>query len=324
MVILNSMTDDFHQLQGHDESSPPWSSIDPAGISAWCEAPLSRQRARLWALTLDSRGIPCQLLNNGELWSLSVPPELLDTACRELRDFERHNRNWPPQLPTPRPVAVSVLATLSVLLVMAVFYNICLLSPESIPGAPRWLEMGSANAARIREGEVWRAATALTLHADAAHLLGNLAIGGIFAWLLCRQLGSGLGWSLILLSGTLGNLLNSLVQPPNHLSIGASTAVFGTVGLLAAIGQLRYRDYLRHRWLLPIAGALTLLTILGSEGKNSDLGAHFFGLTSGVVVGWLAESVMARCGYPGKGINTLLALVSALTIAGAWWLAIGR
>jgi len=39
--------------------------------------------------------------------------------------------------------------------------------------AASWVERGSADAGRIVRGEWWRAVTALTLHADVAHTLGN-------------------------------------------------------------------------------------------------------------------------------------------------------
>ncbi|MCE1226661.1 MAG: hypothetical protein LWW87_09280 [Geobacteraceae bacterium] len=46
--------------------------------------------------------------------------------------------------------------------------------------------------------------TALTLHADLQHLLGNLTIGGLFVFLLCRETGTGLSWFLLLAAGGLG------------------------------------------------------------------------------------------------------------------------
>ncbi len=52
-----------------------------------------------------------------------------------------------------------------------------------------WLEAGAGHAAAIAHGEVWRAVTALTLHADGGHLLGNLALGSIVALLLAQVTG---------------------------------------------------------------------------------------------------------------------------------------
>jgi len=280
-------------------------------------------RTRQWALVLDSRFIPCRLEHDHSGWQLLVPADRLADAVRELTLYEEENRDWPPLPPPPHPLAENTLATLSVLLLLATFYNITRLDFIAADGtAINWLELGAARAGTIRDGEWWRLITALTLHADLQHLLANVTIGGIFIFLLCRELGSGVAWSLLLAAGLLGNLANALLQSRLHSSIGASTAVFGAVGILAALSLVRHRHYLRRRLLLPLAAAVALLAILGTEGKNTDLGAHLFGFLSGVLLGGATEGLIARRGHPGRSLNVLLALVSGVVVCGAWWLAL--
>jgi membrane associated rhomboid family serine protease len=152
--------------------------------------------------------------------------------------------------------------------------------------------------------------------------VSNLAIGGVFIIFLCRELGSGLAWSLLLCSGMLGNLANAHFNLPTHSSVGASTLVFGCVGILASISLVRYRHNLRKRWFIPLAGSMALLASLGTEGKNTDLGAHFFGFFFGIVIGLVAEYIIERYGPPGRLLNALLALVSAIAVVSAWWAAV--
>ena len=45
---------------------------------------------------------------------------------------------------------------------------------------PRLIDLGQAQAQLLLEGQWWRAATALTLHADAGHVLGNCLFGALF------------------------------------------------------------------------------------------------------------------------------------------------
>lgn len=283
----------------------------------------SERREHLWALVLEARYVPCRLEPNGMGWNLLVPAEYYDAARNELRLFEEENRNWPPSVPPARPLAENTLATLSVLILLASFHNLTQLD-ISLSGHPPldWTDLGNAYAAKILDGQWWRLVTALTLHADWLHLFSNLAIGGIFIVYLCRDLGSGLAWSLLLSSGILGNLANAWLQPLNHRSVGASTTVFGAVGILAAISLVRYRHHLQRRWPLPFAAALALLALLGTEGKQTDLGAHLFGFVFGIVFGLVVEYLVGRFGRPGRGINALLALASAIVVAGAWWAAL--
>jgi membrane associated rhomboid family serine protease len=259
----------------------------------------------------------------GADWQLLVPDQQLESACRELELYEEANRNWPPALPATRHLVENTLPTVSVLLLLAILHNIALIG-FSLPehGFIDLHEIGTAHAAEIRNGLWWQCVTALTLHADLTHLLSNLTIGGFFIILLCREFGSGLAWTLLLTSGTAGNLINAWVQSPAHRSVGASTAVFGAVAILAAISMVRDHHHLQRRWFVPVAAGVALLAILGTEGKNTDLGAHLFGFCAGLLSGAVAELLVAKHGRPGRLLNFLLALLSGGVVAGAWWAAI--
>ena len=72
-------------------------------------------------------------------------------------------------------------------------------------------------------------------------------------------------------------------------SIGASTAVFATLGILAGYvwrGQLMAQD----RWSTrfgPIIGGLALLMFTGTGDENTDIGAHLLGFVCGFATGML-------------------------------------
>jgi membrane associated rhomboid family serine protease len=287
------------------------------------EGALPLPRANLWALVLEARGIPCTVEKGDAGWLVHVPSGHFRAALDELRQFEEENRNWPPLPPASHPLAENTLSTLSILLLLATFHNLTLLHfthPWHNPAD--WIALGSADSARILNGQWWRLATALTLHSGWLHLLGNLTIGGVFIVFVCRDLGSGLAWFLLLGTGVCGNLANALLQGPSHTSIGASTMVFGAVGILASLSLLRNHRYLRGRWALPLGAAASLLAMLGTEGEHTDLGAHLFGFLFGVIFGLIAESLIARFGRPRPLLNALLAVLSALVVVSAWWAAL--
>ncbi|MGA7828867.1 MAG: rhomboid family intramembrane serine protease [Geobacteraceae bacterium] len=284
---------------------------------------LSRRRVALWALVLESRSVPCLADQDGGGWVLRVPAEYFVSALEELRQFEEENRHWPPLPSKTIPLVENTLSTLSVLLLLATFHNLTHLDLHFLGHAPiNWLELGSAQAGKILDGQWWRTVTSLTLHAGVLHLLGNLTIGGFFIVYLCRDLGSGLAWTLLLLSGALGTLTNAWFQPVYHTSIGASTLVFGAVGILAAFQVVRGNGRFRKAWFLPVAGALALLAMLGTEGKNTDIGAHLFGFVFGVLFGLMGAYIVGKTGRPGKRVNVLLAVWSATVPVVAWWAAL--
>lgn len=311
-----------NEQEGSLHTPDEWVAVPPAEVEPQGGARLAQRRARLWALVLEARFIESRVEPGGGGWQVLVPASRLEDACRELRLYVEENRNWPPFLPPVRPMAKNTLPTLCVLLLLATFHNLTNLDLNFLGRPADWMEVGSAHGSAILRGEWWRAITALTLHADALHLMSNLAIGGVFIVYLCRDLGSGPAWTLLLACGACGNLANAYLQLPSHNSVGSSTAVFGAVGILGAISMMRYRHHLRRRWPLPVAAALALLVLLGTEGERTDLGAHLLGFGFGLFFGMLAELLVGYLGQPKRLVNSLLALASASVLIGAWWLAL--
>jgi membrane associated rhomboid family serine protease len=186
-----------------------------------------------------------------------------------------------------------------------------------------WFAVGKTHAGGIRQGEWWRTVTALTLHADLEHVLSNLVIGGLVGLFAGQSLGSGLAWCSILIAGALGNFLNAWVHAAEHTSVGASTAVFAALGLLAAHAWWQRRTLRTarlERWG-PIVGGVVLLSFLGTGGGRTDVAAHVFGFLCATPFGVL-------CGKPGVGAMSsprtqfLLGLTALTILAVAWALAL--
>lgn len=141
--------------------------------------------------------------------------------------------------------------------------------------------------------EWWRPFTSLFLHADAAHLLGNVAIGGIFCIMVAKLIGAWRAWPLILAAGTLANLLNvSIRYPEAYLSLGASTATFGALGIMMGHSirlAWRHRNYREFRPVVaPLLAGTMVVTWWGTSGENTDVLGHFLGAACGMVLGFFS------------------------------------
>jgi membrane associated rhomboid family serine protease len=154
-------------------------------------------------------------------------------------------------------------------------------------------------------------------------VVGNAAIGGLFLALLCRAAGNGVAWSLFLASGAIGNGINALIQDASHLSVGASTSVFGTLGALAvwqwsvdAGTRLR-----RTRRFAPIVMSVVLLTYLGAGGERTDVLAHVTGFLAGCGLSRLVAGRLARRDIGARTQFALLVGVVAV-LAVSWTLAL--
>ena len=217
--------------------------------------------------------------------------------------------------PTAAPIDPPTYGDTAAGLVLALLILLTFAAQDA--AGPRWALLGAADAARIRAGEWWRCATALSLHADAAHAGGNALFGGVALTALAHRLGPATAAWLALSSGAAGNALTALVLRQGQVSIGASTAVFGLLGALA--GAQLAGPPARRRW--PSLGAgIALLGLLGT-GPQSDLFAHLFGMLAGLLLGALA-SVALRIPPRRSWPQPLLATASLAVLAACWWRAL--
>jgi membrane associated rhomboid family serine protease len=302
---------------------PQWLAL-PAELEPGPAHPhISKRQLKRWQLVLESRDIPSRAEKVARHWQLLVPASAYRDACRELLAYERENRDWPPPPPPARKRYDNTASSIWVLILLALFHNLASQHYNPLGSTPLdWAALGNAHSEKILAGEWWRLITALTLHSGPLHLFGNLAVGSLFMIRLCWILGSGYAWLAALTSGLLGNYLNALVQSPDHRSIGASTAVFGAVGLLAAINMLHYRHSLHRRWPIPVAAACGLLALLGTGGANTDIGAHLFGFIAGIGLGLFAGLRRQRGEDINPSLNHAAAVLAGALVCGAWWLAL--
>ena len=279
----------------------------------------ARTQAEQNALVLVSRGIDCRLVpqRDGDV-ALTVTPADALRAHYELARYAEENRLSRPSLPL-RSLAAGLEGVLVYCAVLFFLYG----APRRQAFSLDWWSAGTAQAGRIVDGEWWRTLTALGLHADIGHLASNLAFGSGLGLLLTQLLGTGLAWLAILLAGAFGNALCALLQPATHAAVGASTAVFGALGILAALAWKRqvaiWRLRLR-RWL-PFAAGLMLLAYLGVGGERTDVVGHFAGFVAGAVLG-TALAVGAPGLFQGARAQWACGTVAFALFALAWLLAL--
>jgi membrane associated rhomboid family serine protease len=270
----------------------------------------SRGLADEYALVLATAGIEGRLEPEGGRWVVLVPSALAERAHAALAAYDADAAVPDDEPEPPRTAAALVLS--------AVILGVYALTGPRLAWRGSF-RAGSAIAERMVAGEWWRAVTALTLHVDEAHLLGNAFIGLIFTTPVCRFLGPGLGPALILATGVVGNVLAAIVRRTASSSVGASTALFGAVGILCGRAAMRAagrRMPGRRPWM-PLGAGIALLALLGTS-ERADLLAHLTGFLVGVPLGaWTA-----RMPRPGRREQVLLATASAALVAASWALAL--
>jgi membrane associated rhomboid family serine protease len=275
----------------------------------------SERRAEEWATVLAASGIRHRLALTAAGWAVLVASDDGARARVALAAYDAEN-------PHEIRVAASAVGRDSIglgIVVAALLLGFFALTGPREAGVA-WFERGSASAARILRGEVWRTITALTLHADLAHVLGNAAACVVLIPPVSHALGPGTGLWTLLLSGVAGSALTAFVHGAPYNSVGASTLTFGAIGVLAAqafVARWRGRPTRRRPWVVIVA-SLVLLSMLGTA-KGADVLGHLFGLLAGAVLGLLAGLARSRAFAPT--VEWALAVAVMALVAACWWIA---
>lgn len=287
----------------------------PEGWAAVFESPDQRACADR-ALVLVSLAIPHEVLTDGRHYLIVVPDEDRHRARHELwlyaRENEPRGRRRPVMLPAAHDPWPGIVGYALVVCFVA------WAAGEGLFGQD-WLGAGRVDGRLVRDGEWWRVFTALTLHRDIGHLLGNLGFGALFGGLAGRVVGSGVTWLAVVVSAGLANALNTLLLVPAHRSIGASTAVFAALGLVAGFvwrGRLVAQDRWPYR-LGPIVGGIALLAYTGTGDESTDIGAHLAGFVCGFAGGILLTRLSVA--FDRARVQLACGLAAPGILAAAWW-----
>ncbi|HLU07621.1 MAG TPA: rhomboid family intramembrane serine protease [Woeseiaceae bacterium] len=271
------------------------------------------------ALVLHSLDIPYQVIRGLDTVALAVPAPIAERAKYELWQYDQENRKKPPP-PPPLELEKQDGVPGAVVYIIVVCL-VAWLAAENFLGRD-WFSAGRVDGELIRQGEWWRTITALTLHAGTRHLLGNIGFGVLFGILSGRLVGSGVAWLGILLAGGAGNWLNTMLLDSSHRSVGASTAVFAALGLLAGF-VWRARLMSQERWpyrLGPVIGGIALLAFTGTGDENTDIGAHLAGFLCGFATGTALTLAAERLANPL--LQKLAGAASLALLVAAWFAAL--
>jgi membrane associated rhomboid family serine protease len=270
-----------------------------------------------WSLVLSSASIAHRLERTSLGAALIVHTEDAARAQALLADYDAEEHRPRPAPPPPPPDYGFTPAALITAVALLAFHSV---TGERVANSV-WFLRGTARAERIVHGEIWRTVTALTLHADFAHVAANAVFCALFGTALCRALGPGVGLAILLAAGAGGNLLNAIFHGWAHSAVGASTALFGGLGALGAL-QLARRRRAETSWRAwaPLAAALALLAWLGTS-PESDVIAHLLGFASGIALGGAASRLDRP---PSVAIQIGLEILSVAVVVGCWLVAFSK
>ena len=285
--------------------------------SAYIPAP-NKKTAREYSLLLDSLSIPNNAVFKWNSWQIEVDFSDYEKAKNEISAYEKSGRieKIHNKFAHIRFQKVDWTCFCATLILLAAFH-VFIYEYDHL----ELIKAGRSSAAAITEGEFFRAVTALTLHGDYKHLFSNIFFGGIVLWALSTMTGTGFALLFALFTGFAGNVMNAFFYGSAHNSIGASTSVFGVIGVLAGLQFFdSFREKKLGRWI-PFGAALGLLAMLGSSEK-SDVLAHLFGFAAGLPAGTIFGALFSKRSIPGKTVQNIATILFISVIFVCWMRAV--
>ena len=271
-------------------------------------AAVSERQAMEWSLVLSSQAIESTIVRTGDgnQWFLVVDAREEPRALEAIGLYRAESTGWRWRQELVWPKMVFHWGALPWCLGLVLFH---LLEER------RGLDLhpaGMVDSGAVMNGQWWRLFTAVTLHADVAHLAANASIGLLLFGLAMARYGFGWGLLASFLAGAAGNLFSIGLSSELHRSLGASGMVMGALGLVAAQthGQFRHGP-----WRLAYAGVLTgvLLFLLLGASPHSDVAAHLGGFVAGLIQGALlarvSQTTLEKRGPNLAALGALLGLI---------------
>ncbi|MBK8936434.1 MAG: rhomboid family intramembrane serine protease [Polyangiaceae bacterium] len=219
-----------------------------------------------------------------------------DRARLQLDRYEQENRDFPPRRRVERAKYMGPPLLALAFLVLVGFAWVT--GPVAKPNGP-WFREGASVASLVLTSEPFRAVTALTLHADGAHVLSNLVSGAVFGRALEKRV-AGRGPVRPRRRGHARQRGQRLVlrvpraRAPLHRRLHGGVRGDRRAGDDAAAARRPSHDDVSaglpaggpplDRVPRPVTSGLALLGALGS-GPETDVWAHAFGLLAGFLVG---------------------------------------
>lgn len=272
-----------------------------------------------WSLVLVSQEIETAIDESPENggWGLLIPAKDAEKAFKALRQYRQENREWPWRRPLPWPETHFDWMSVAWAVLLIFFHW----AGDFRPGL---YDAGMMASKAVHVGEWWRVFTAITLHADLAHLAGNLSIGIVLLGLAMGRYGTGTGLLAAYLAGVGSNLASLWTSAKPFQGLGASGMVMGALGLLASQSlQASARGENSTNRKIAGVGAAILLFILYGFSPGSDVMAHFGGFVAGFGLGVILMQWPHRFCHSLK-VNLMTGGLLIAIVAGTWWLALRK
>lgn len=147
------------------------------------------------------------------------------------------------------------------------------------------ISMGAKYLPLIQQGEFWRVLTCAFLHSNFIHISCNMYMLYVLGPQVEKIYGVVNYISIYLISAVISTLFSIFINP-NSISVGASGAIFGLMGMLLSFAIVK-RNKINKEYISGLIKTIFLNLFIGLVVINIDNAAHLGGLVSGVILSYI-------------------------------------
>jgi membrane associated rhomboid family serine protease len=206
-----------------------------------------------------------------------------------------------------RTTSTQAPATIALVAINVFVYLVTVYQGAGInqPGGSLFLDW-ALQGASVANGDWYRLVTAMFLHASLIHLLFNMLALWWLGSIVEQAIGTPRFVLLYVVSGLAGSAGALLLSDPFAVTVGASGAIYGTMGALLIL------EYMQTGSLAGQAMTLIVINLaLTFAISNISIGGHLGGLAGGIAVTFVfAQTLRARNAPLGLALVVLIGLAS--------------
>ena len=166
------------------------------------------------------------------------------------------------------------------------------------------IKFGALSSSLVAGGEYWRLITCIFLHVNLVHLGVNAFSLFIFGPTAELFFGRIKFLAIYLIAGIGGSATSYVFIDPRSIGVGASGAVFGVLGAIAAYYYLNQHLYGKYgRGMIMGIGVIVLLNLgFGFTVEGVDNWAHIGGLLFGILGAFALQKHKSEIGFGVLGV----------------------
>jgi rhomboid protease GluP len=206
----------------------------------------------------------------------------VDQETKARWEAREARRPWP-------LLTVGIIGLLALVYAAECLFNVSPIAGAT-PGPNTLVALGAASRQLVfSDFEPWRLVTAVLLHANVAHIVGNCVVLLLAGWTLERLVGRAWFGALFVVGGLAGSLASVLLNPADVPSVGASGAITGLLGgaLVCSFHPHAASQRKRNLFLVARVGLPALIPFSKIQGVNIDYNCHGGGFLAGLLVGFI-------------------------------------